>query len=167
MRVLWLAVGVVVLAAVVGGLWLVRAFARPKSPIQPIAFSHKVHAGDYQIACEYCHAYVRRSPVAGVPSVQQCIGCHKITAVNKPEVLELRGYWERQESIPWIKVHELPDFVIFTHKRHVLKGIACQTCHGPVETMEQVQQVASLEMGWCVSCHKERQATLECLDCHK
>ncbi|MBI3325837.1 MAG: cytochrome c3 family protein [Nitrospinae bacterium] len=167
MRGIWVVVSVLALAAVVGGLFVVRASARPKRPIQPIAFSHKVHAGDYKIACEYCHPYVRRSTVAGVPSVQQCIGCHKITAVDKPEVQKLRGYWDRKEPIPWSKVHDLPDFVIFTHKRHVLKGVECQTCHGPVDTMEQVRQVASLEMGWCVSCHKERQASLECLDCHK
>jgi hypothetical protein len=95
------------------------------------------------------------------------MGCHKITALDKPEVQKLKGYWDRKEPIPWIKINDLPDFVIFTHKRHVIKGIECQTCHGPVETMDQMQRIASLEMGWCVSCHKQQKATLECLDCHK
>jgi len=167
MRPIW-SVGIAAfVAAVVGGLVFVNAFGRQKIPPQPIAFNHKVHAGDFKIACEYCHSYARRSPVAGVPSVQECMGCHKITALDKPEVQKLRGYWERKEPIPWIKINDLPDFVIFTHKRHVLKKIGCQTCHGPVETMDQVRQVASLEMGWCVSCHKEQKASLECLDCHK
>ena len=164
----WLTViALLILLSLAVGIGL-ALFPKPSAPIQqPIAFSHKFHAGDYKIACEYCHSYARRSPVAGVPSVQRCMGCHKITALDKPEVQKLRGYWERKEPIPWIKIHDLADFVIFTHKRHVLKGIECQTCHGPVETMDQVRQFASLEMGWCDSCHKDRKASLDCLDCHK
>lgn len=87
--------------------------------------------------------------------------------MDKPEVQKLRGFWDRKEPVPWIKIHSLPDFIRFPHKPHVRKGIECQTCHGPVETMDRVRQVASLEMGWCVSCHKAQQASLDCLDCHK
>lgn len=163
----WLTgIALLILLSLAVGIGLALSRKSP-APLQPIAFSHKIHAGDYKIACEYCHSYARRSSVAGVPSVQLCIGCHKITALDKPEVRKLKGYWERKEPIPWTKIHDLPDFVIFTHKRHLLKGIACQTCHGPVETMDQMRQVASLEMGWCVSCHKEQRASLDCLDCHK
>lgn len=163
----WLTgIALLFLLALALGIGVALSRKQPAS-VQPIAFSHKLHAGDYKIACEYCHSYARRSPVAGVPTVQLCIGCHKITALNKPEVQKLRGYWERKEPIPWIGIHDLPDFVIFTHKRHVLKDIECQACHGPVETMDQVRQVSSLEMGWCVSCHKERKADIDCLSCHK
>ena len=163
----WLtAIALLILLSLAVGIGLALS-RKPPVPIQPIAFSHKIHAGDYKIACEYCHSYARRSPVAGVPSVQQCMGCHKITALDKPEAQKLRAYWDRKEPIPWAKIHDLPDFVIFTHKRHVLKGIECQACHGPIETMDQVRQVSSLEMGWCVSCHKAQQASVDCLDCHK
>ena len=163
----WLAIiGLLLLLFLGMGISLALSLG-PSSLIQPIAFSHKSHAGDFKIACEYCHSYARRSPVAGVPSVQQCMGCHKITALDNPEVKKLQGYWKRKEPIPWIKIYDLPDSVIFTHKRHVLEEIECRTCHGPVETMDQVRQVMSLGMGWCVSCHKEQRATLDCLDCHK
>ena len=134
---------------------------------QPIAFSHKLHAGEKQIPCQYCHAYARRSLVAGVPSVQACMGCHQLVAVRKPEVRKLAAYWEQRQPIPWIKVHNLPDFVYFSHKRHVRAGVQCQECHGPVETMEEVRQVSSLEMGWCLSCHQQRQAPVDCVTCHK
>lgn len=134
---------------------------------QPIAFNHKLHAGEKQIPCQYCHAYARRSPAAGVPSVQACMGCHSLVAVNRPEVRKLAAFWEQKQPIPWVKIHDLPDFVYFSHKRHVRAGVKCQECHGAVETMEQVVQAASLEMGWCLSCHRQRGASIDCATCHK
>ncbi|MBI2877192.1 MAG: cytochrome c3 family protein [Candidatus Tectomicrobia bacterium] len=137
------------------------------APIQPIAFSHKTHAGTYGIPCLYCHVYARRSTVAGVPSVQACFNCHKVIGLDQPEVLKVLNHWNKKEPIPWIKVHDLPDFVYFSHKRHVLKGVVCQTCHGTVQRMERVRRVSSLEMGWCVDCHIERGASRDCPVCHK
>lgn len=160
-QAIWAALVLVAAGAATGAL-----FRREEAPVQPIAFSHQVHAGDFQIPCLYCHSYARRSPVAGVPSVERCFGCHKITAVNSPEVQKVLGYWKRREPIPWVRVHKLPDFVVFTHKRHVLAGLPCQTCHGPVETMPRVRQVAPLSMGWCLECHRQQGATLECFTCH-
>ncbi len=135
-------------------------------PVQPLAFSHTVHAGEFKIPCLYCHSYARRSPVAGVPSMQRCMGCHNWIQSDHPEIAKLKEYWDREEPIPWIRVYSTPDFVHFNHKRHVRAGVECQTCHGPVETMEQVSRVSSLEMGWCLQCHRQRNVSVDCATCH-
>ncbi|MGE5817604.1 MAG: cytochrome c3 family protein [Deltaproteobacteria bacterium] len=134
---------------------------------QPIAFNHKIHAGDYKIACEYCHIYARRAAVAGIPSAQRCMGCHKITARANPEVRKLRSYWDRKEPIQWIQTVWMPDFVYFEHAPHIKSKIACQTCHGPVETMERLGSNKNLTMDYCVSCHRQRQASIDCAICHR
>ena len=133
---------------------------------QPLAFSHRLHASGNAIACQLCHPYARRGPVAGIPSVRRCVQCHLTIAPKRPEILKLMAYWEAKNPIPWVRVHDLPDYVHFTHKRHVLAGIACETCHGNVAQMRDVVQTAPLTMGWCLSCHKERQAPTDCLTCH-
>ncbi|MCC7202218.1 MAG: cytochrome c3 family protein [Nitrospirae bacterium] len=138
-------------------------------PAQPIAFSHRIHAGDNGIPCLDCHIYAERSAVAGVPSVQKCIGCHKIIKREAPEVVKLNGYWERQEPIPWIKVHNLPDFVTFPHKRHIRGGVQCNLCHGNIPEMDVVTRVSSLKMGWCIGCHTSYNVKngRDCWTCHK
>jgi hypothetical protein len=137
------------------------------APAQPIEFSHAIHAGSYGLACQYCHAEARRSAYAGLPSVARCMGCHKIVAAQgNPEVQKLHRYWDRKEPIPWVRIHKLAGFVTFPHKGHVRAGLACQTCHGPVETVQRVAQVAPLTMGWCVACHAERRGPLDCVACH-
>ena len=133
---------------------------------QPIAFSHAHHAGLYQIACEFCHAYARRGPVAGIPSVERCVGCLQSILTDQPEIQKLLEYWENEEPIPWLRIHDLPDYVRFTHKAHVRAGINCENCHGNVRSMEIAQQVESLSMGWCLDCHNEREAPRDCLICH-
>ena len=133
---------------------------------QPIAFSHAHHVGQYQIECEFCHAYARRGPVAGIPSVERCVGCHRSILSDQPEIQKLLEYWENEEPIPWIRVHDLPDFVRFTHKPHVRAGVACETCHGNVTQMEIAERVESLSMGWCLDCHEESEASRDCLVCH-
>ncbi len=164
-------VGAVVLVGLVVGYWANAAYFPGTSPEQPIAFSHRVHAGEYEIPCMYCHTQARRSISAGVPSVSKCVGCHNEVATEKPQIRKLMNYWRNQEPIPWIKVHDLPDFVHFTHKRHVLAGIKCQTCHGPVETMDTIRltSVAPMEMGLCLNCHKQHEVNngLDCWTCHK
>ena len=166
--------------------------AVPGAPRQPIYFSHLIHAGSYQIACQYCHADARRSEFAGVPSVERCMGCHKIIgAQDNPEIRKIHGYWERREAIPWVRVFKVPEFTYFPHRPHVRAAVACQTCHGPIERMRVVgveggQHLANdllnlvglrppsrpLTMGWCVDCHREQNATkgmkapLDCVVCH-
>lgn len=161
---------VALLVLVVAGVTLIGLWPRLFAPAeieQPIAFSHRLHAGEKKIPCQYCHAYARRSTVAGVPSVQTCMGCHALVAVRKPEIRKVAAYWEQRAPIPWVKIHNLPDFVYFSHKRHIRAGLACQQCHGPVETMDRVYQYSSLEMGWCLTCHTERGAPIDCVTCHK
>jgi hypothetical protein len=178
-------------------------------PVQPIAFSHKQHAGDMQIACLYCHSGAETSPHAGIPAASVCMTCHRfVTAPQKAllaELLEARkarrtprptfspelqklydslGLDEKLEPDPnrtpkpieWIKVHSLPAFTCFDHRSHVHAGLACQKCHGPVETMERVRQVEDLSMGWCVNCHRDSghsrvvgkavQPSTDCAVCH-
>ena len=145
-----------------------------EGPAQPIFFSHVIHTGSYQIACQYCHANARRSGDAGIPSVEKCMGCHKIVAAQGNEqVQKLHRFWEKQESVPWIRVFRIPEYAQFPHKNHIQAGLVCQTCHGRVEAMEQVhaktgQNIVNdlgnlaampvpgpkLTMGWCVECHR-------------
>jgi len=164
----------------------------PEAPRQPIFFSHLIHAGSFQIACQFCHADARRSQYAGLPSVERCMGCHKIiSAQDNPEIAKIHDYWRRREPIPWVRVFALPEFTYFPHKAHVGAGLACQTCHGPIERMRVVgartgRTLANdlmnlvglrpspppLTMGWCVDCHREQNATratnapLDCVTCH-
>jgi hypothetical protein len=146
-------------------------------PEQPIAFYHSVHAGQNEIPCMYCHYTADESPSAGIPSVKLCVGCHVPgSAITLPENAQLAfpgrdrpaqgdtvwyaeanklvTYWQQQESIPWVRVHDLPEHVRFSHSPHVNVGLQCQTCHGPVEEMEKVYQFSSLQMGWCIDCHR-------------
>ena len=162
-------IALVILVGVIVGYYANAALKPDTAPIQPIAFSHKVHAGDNEIECLYCHVQARRSTSAGVPSVAKCMGCHEEIAVDRPQIALLANYWESKEPIPWIKVHDLPDFVHFTHKRHVAAGLECQECHGPVETMEVVSREAPTEMGLCLACHKDNEVQFgtDCWTCHK
>jgi hypothetical protein len=169
------------LATVAAALW--PGWRPPPAPIQPMGFSHKVHAGENRIGCTACHVYAERSPVAGVPSMARCQGCHKFVKqdAERPELTEamkpLVAWLKRRppEPIPWVRVHRLPDHVLFTHQRHGAAGVDCRACHGEVEKMEQVRQVASLLMGWCLECHQRAQREkpaghahlTECLTCHK
>lgn len=125
------------------------------APTQPIPYSHQLHAGKLQIPCQYCHSAARRSKSAGIPSVATCMGCHRVVATDKEHVKYVADKYAKKESIEWVKIHDLPDFVRFSHRPHVWAGVACQDCHGPVETMEVVAQVAPLQMGWCLSCHRQ------------
>ncbi len=139
------------------------------APEQPIAFSHKIHAGKLKLACTECHTSVEKSPRAGVPPVEKCMSCHKTVAVEKPEVQKIHRYWEDREPIPWSRVYSVRvrNYVYFSHKRHIKKGVDCSACHGDVKNMERIRKVSSLNMGWCVSCHRQKQAPTDCLICHK
>jgi len=126
------------------------------SPDQPIAFPHRVHSGENKIPCLYCHYGARMSRHAGIPSASICMNCHKMLEKQTVQIEKLREAVQMQRPIRWVRVHTLPDFVSFNHSRHVLSGVMCQRCHGPIETMDRVRQVAPLTMGWCLDCHRER-----------
>jgi len=136
------------------------------APTQPIPFPHKLHAGDKKIPCQYCHSGARRSAVAGIPPLNTCMGCHKIVATDKEPIKKITEAYKSNTPFEWVKVHDLPDFAKFSHKPHVAAGVECQTCHGAVEKMDVVEQVAPLQMGWCISCHREKKASTECQTCH-
>lgn len=123
-------------------------------PDQPIAFSHKIHAGENKIDCRYCHFASERGRIAGIPPTQLCMNCHDQIRKDSPEILKLRDAIANNKPIEWIRVHELPSFVYFNHSEHVRANVKCQTCHGPVESMTRMRQHSSLTMGWCLDCHR-------------
>ena len=147
-------------------------------PLQPIPFSHALHAGTYEIECLYCHSGTDRSRVAGVPSVELCMGCHSQFGGDLAGVQKLKEYWDNKETIEWVQIHRLPEYVKFRHNRHVAAGIDCEKCHGEVREMDKVHLVSDtkwwpwllptkkLEMGWCIQCHRENNASQDCLLCH-
>ncbi|HEY5658598.1 MAG TPA: cytochrome c3 family protein [Myxococcota bacterium] len=150
-------------------------------PVQPIQFSHKHHSGLYKIDCQYCHTATDRSPAAGVPSVELCMGCHAQFPPSYDElegVRTLKQHWERREPIEWIQIHRLPEHVQFQHQAHVRAGFDCKVCHGDVQKMDKIYLVPDtqwwpwalptkkLEMGWCVDCHRKNNGTQDCYACH-
>jgi mono/diheme cytochrome c family protein len=131
------------------------------APVQPIVFSHKVHAGDFAIPCQYCHTGVMESKNANIPSANICMNCHsaivKVTGSDTPssEIQKIYDAVENNQPIEWVRIHNLPDLAYFNHAQHYNVGkVECQTCHGPIETMEVVSQYADLTMGWCIDCHR-------------
>ena len=136
------------------------------APKQPVPFSHKLHAGTSKIPCLYCHAGAERSRHATIPGVNVCMNCHNVVRTDRPGVQLVQSLYQAEQTIPWVRVHRVPDYVYFSHRWHVAKGIACQTCHGPVETMDVIRQDQNLKMGWCISCHRKEKASQECNTCH-
>ncbi|MCJ7683436.1 MAG: cytochrome c family protein [Desulfobacteraceae bacterium] len=135
-------------------------------PVQPIAFSHRVHAGVKQIQCEFCHPYVRRSAFPGIPPVEKCLYCHKYIIANHPEIKKEHYYFDTKTPTPWRKANYLPEHVFFNHQRHIKKELVCQECHGRVEAMDRIKGV-NFKMGFCIECHKKKKANLDCwLACH-
>ena len=132
-----------------------------RSPVQPIAFPHPVHVNTLKMNCVFCHFAAGQSPDPGMPAVGTCMGCHQLVAVDRPEVKKLADYYNRKLPVPLVRVHKLPEYVRFPHMRHINAGVTCQSCHGQVNNMPQVFQYASLNMGWCVSCHVNGYAPAE------
>ena len=132
-----------------------------------VQFSHKTHAADNQIGCGVCHPYARHSPNAGLAPASVCIGCHKFVSKDKPDIKRLRAEFAAGRSLTWTRVHRVPDHVFFSHERHLAKNIECKACHGEVASMALDQRVQKLEMGFCMDCHRQKQATVDCLACHK
>jgi hypothetical protein len=171
MKKLWLIAG---LAVAAGTIFVVLALMynlpldlKDRSPVQPIAFSHKVHAGDNGIACLFCHRYAAKSPVAGIPAVADCRACHMFIAPNAPEIRKLMGYWDKREPIPWVRVYGVPDHVYFPHMMHLRARLACSTCHDDVAAMERITRAPGFKMGWCLNCHRQHKASIDCWTCHK
>lgn len=141
------------------------------SPEQPIKFSHVTHVQKNKIECQFCHWNVAKSPYATIPEVETCMGCHRVVAgttdLQKSEIAKIGKYLNEETPIPWVKVHVMPDYVRFNHKRHIKAGMSCQECHGQIPEMEVVERVTSMKMGWCVDCHRQRGTSIDCWTCHK
>lgn len=132
------------------------------SPEQPVPFSHQVHAGQMGLDCRYCHTTVETAAFAAVPPTSFCMNCHRAITrdgdklVRESAALELLRQSEAAgNSIRWVRVHDLPDFVYFDHRAHVARGVSCVSCHGRIDTMERVYQAETLSMGWCLDCHRD------------
>ncbi len=126
------------------------------APKQPIQFSHKLHAGQYKIDCNYCHTGVNRGKSAIIPSANICMNCHGVIKKESPQIQKIYAAIENNQPIEWVRVHNLPDLAYFNHAQHVnVGGLDCTTCHGEIAQMEVVQQRSSLTMGWCIDCHRQ------------
>ncbi|HPI10051.1 MAG TPA: cytochrome c3 family protein [Catalimonadaceae bacterium] len=126
------------------------------APDQPIAFSHKLHAGMYEIDCNYCHTGVNKGKSATIPAANICMNCHNVIKTESPQIKKIWNAVENNQPIKWVRIHNLPDLAYFNHAQHVkVGGIECEKCHGPIKEMEVVQQHSPLTMGWCINCHRE------------
>jgi hypothetical protein len=125
------------------------------APEQPIHYSHKLHAGELGMDCRYCHANVERAAHAMIPPTQTCMGCHAVVKKDSPMLAELRASWEKGTSVPWVRVHRLPDHAYFDHSVHLAAGVGCVSCHGRVDQMEVVSITKPISMAWCLECHRD------------
>lgn len=133
-------------------------------PVQPIAYSHKLHAGELGIDCRYCHAQVEVSTVATVPPTKVCMNCHNVILRDSLALEPLRESMSTGNPIRWVRVHNVPDYAYFDHSAHVGAGVGCSSCHGRIDEMEVVQQAMPLSMGWCLECHRDPNPYLRPLD---
>ena len=172
LRLVTLSLGLLVGLGACNFKWGSIGYNQGHSPDQPIAYSHELHAGTYKIQCLYCHGTAERANHASVPPLNVCMNCHSLIAANgKPALETLAKSYQDNQPVAWNKVHLLPDFVKFNHKRHVQHFGApqsCHKCHGPVESMDVMYQYSSLSMGWCINCHRDsaNKAPVTCSTCH-
>jgi len=131
--------------------WVTRAYEARE---QPVPFSHAHHVGGMGVDCRYCHTSVEKAAYAGIPPTKTCMNCHSLIWSQSPTLEPVRASLRTDASIEWTKVHDLPDFVYFNHSAHVNKGVGCSSCHGRVDQMPLVWQEHSLQMEWCLDCHR-------------
>ena len=152
-------VAVVFLSTLCATIFVIWYWLSPKhlvvgyQPVQPIAYSHKLHAGELGLDCRYCHFNVERGQFAGVPPTEVCMNCHTLNTKNSPEIAKLHEAFATGKPIPWVRVHKLPEFAYFNHSAHVNKGVSCVSCHDRVDQMEVVRVTKPLSMIWCLECH--------------
>ncbi len=145
---------------VLGGVGLLGYLTQPRvidtgyMPTQPVAYSHKLHAGDLGMDCLYCHTTVDKAAFAAVPPTEVCMNCHDRVKPQSPEIVKVRESYATGSPIPWVQVHRLPDYVYFNHQAHVTSGVSCVSCHGRIDQMIEVKQVQPLSMAWCLECHR-------------
>ncbi len=142
-------------------------FNRRPEPVQPVAYTHKVHLAN-GLQCENCHVGVDTGPDAVIPGVQFCMTCHQVIATDKPEIKKIAAYQARGEDIPWVRVYDYPPsaHVKFNHAPHIRAQVPCATCHGDMRQQTTARRVVDLDMGFCINCHKQRKVSIDCLTCH-
>ena len=160
--VIWLSIlaSILLLALGIGALYYFTQsnWARGvgQEVTQPVPFSHQLHANPrgLNISCQYCHNTVAQSSFASVPATETCMSCHSVIRTNSPNLALVRESWVQNVPIEWNRVNDLPDFVYFNHSSHIAKGVGCSTCHGNIAAMPVVSKAATLQMGWCLDCHR-------------
>lgn len=152
--------GAVVAFLALSGVGAYAYFSHPRvldtgySPVQPVPYSHKLHAGNLGMDCLYCHYTVDKSSYAAIPSTNVCMNCHEKIKPQSERLLKVRESYASGEPIPWVKIHKLPDYVYFNHQAHVTAGVSCLSCHGRIDQMAEVKQMQPLSMAWCLECHR-------------
>lgn len=164
---LLVAAAAVGIAVLLGSLYSLGSADRAVQDIQPVDFSHELHAGRLGVDCLFCHRHATESRAAGVPPLSLCMDCHASMDVSSTEEAKLLAYWNEHSPIPWRRLQRSPDFIYFTHEMHLKSGLSCADCHGRVERMRFTPRAATYEMGWCLNCHRERGASMDCLTCHQ
>ena len=125
------------------------------APEQPLPYSHRLHVDQLGIDCQYCHSAVKVADAANIPATETCMNCHSVVKPQSLALAPVRESWASDSSIPWVKVHQLPDYAQFSHAVHTNSGVGCETCHGRIDQMDVVRQTEPLSMGWCLECHRE------------
>jgi|UniRef100_UPI004049CC6D hypothetical protein len=134
------------------------------APVQPVPFSHAIHAGQLGIDCRYCHVGVDKGPVSTVPAAQTCMNCHNQVKVDSPLLAVVRESYETGNPVPWVKIHQVPDYAYFNHSAHINRGVSCVECHGRVDEMDTVTHTKPLSMGFCLDCHRNPEQVVRPLD---
>ena len=158
------------IGVIFGSLYLARASRAQTASSQQSLFDHQSMA-KAGMPCLFCHTGATKSPAAGIPSIESCMGCHNVIKVDSPAIIELAGYWERQEPMHWARVNRLPRFVYFSHQVHVVAAsLNCERCHGDVGQMAEARPVVNMNMGWCLGCHEGQphaRQLQDCIVCHQ
>jgi hypothetical protein len=134
------------------------------APVQPVPYSHALHAGQLGIDCRYCHSNVEKSGFANLPTAQTCMNCHGQIKTTSPLLAVVRRSYATGQTVPWVQIHQVPDFVYFNHSIHIARGVSCIECHGPINTMDTVRHDKPLSMGFCLDCHRDPAPHLRPLD---
>ena len=147
-------------------LFAATACVAVAQPPQPIKYSHQLHVTVNKIDCRFCHSSATKTASAGIPSVEKCMMCHRVIAVDSPEIKKIAQYWTEKKPIPWNRVTELPDYTYFPHFRMVNAGVACLTCHPGMDKADAAVQRQEFTMGFCLKCHRSRGVSIDCWTCH-
>ncbi len=146
---------------------LAVAQAPATGPVQPIPYSHALHAGKLQLKCAMCHENKDPGELMGIPAAAKCMTCHQAVKADAEPIQKLRSFFESKREIPWVRVYQIPSYVFFSHRAHTETGATCQECHGSVATTDVLKRETDISMGGCMTCHRQKKAPLNCTYCHE